>query len=84
MWSFVSFGKTVAETVTMLKETCKDEDKVKTSMSGLIISKEVKCLLKTSYVVAAFPQAELAKMLKKFTRLSCCQTIDKIYEIMGM
>jgi len=33
------------------------------------VSKEVKCLLKTNCVVDSLPQAELMKMLKKFTRL---------------
>ena len=44
-----------------LKHTC---------TSGLIVSKEMKCLLKTNRVVAALPRAELTKMLKKRTMLS--------------
>jgi predicted aconitase with swiveling domain len=39
-------------------------------ISGLIISKEVKCVLKTNCIVAAIPQAELTKMMKKLRRLS--------------
>jgi len=39
-------------------------------MSGLMVSKDVKCLLKTNRIVAAFPGSELIKILKKFNRLS--------------
>jgi len=49
-------GKTAAETVTMLKKAVKDKSMSKHKcMSGLIISKEVKFLLQTNYVVAALP-----------------------------
>ena len=62
--------KTAVTTVTMLKEAEKDKSISKqTCTSGLIISKEVKFLLKTNHNVAALPRAEI-KMLKKFTRLS--------------
>jgi hypothetical protein len=64
-------GKTAVETVTMLKEAVKDKSMSKhKSMSGLIISKEVKCLLKTNHIVVSLPQAEMTKMLEKFIRLS--------------
>jgi hypothetical protein len=33
--------------------------------SGLVISKEVKCLLKTYRIVASLPQAELTKNAQK-------------------
>jgi hypothetical protein len=49
-------GKTAVETVTMFKEAVKDKSTSKHKCrNGLIISKEVKCLLKTNYVVAALP-----------------------------
>jgi hypothetical protein len=64
-------GKTAAEIVTMLKEAFKDETMGKhKGMSGLIVSKEVKCLLKTNHVLAALPRAEVTKMLGKFAMLS--------------
>jgi len=62
-------GKTAV--VTMLKEAVKDKSMSKHKcMSGLIISKEVQCLLKTNHVVDPLPRAEIMKMLKKFIRLS--------------
>jgi len=49
-------GKTAAETVTMLKEAVKDKSMRKHKcISGLIISKEAKCLLKTNHVVDPLP-----------------------------
>jgi len=65
------FGKTAVETVTMLKEAVKDKCMSKHKcMIGVIISKEVKCLLKTNNVVAPLPRVEMTKMLKKFIRLT--------------
>jgi len=56
--------------------------------SGSVVSKEVKCLLKTHRIVASLPQAELTKkMLQKFTKLSLQSviwTIDGISEITGV
>jgi len=64
-------GKTAVETVTMLKEAVKDKSMIKHKcMSGLIISKDVKCLFKTNHVANPLPRAEMMKMLKKFIRLS--------------
>ena len=55
----------------MLKEAVKDKSMSKHKcMSGVIISKEVKCLLKTNHVVDPLPRAETTNMLKKFIRLS--------------
>ena len=56
----VKFGfllvKTAVETVTMLKEAIKDKSMSKHKcMSGFIISKEVKCLLKTNHVLDSLP-----------------------------
>jgi hypothetical protein len=46
-------GKTAAEAVTMLKEILRVKPWVKHEcMSGLIISSELKCLLKTYHIVA--------------------------------
>jgi len=45
-------GKTAVETVTMLKEAVKNKSMIKHNcMGGLIISKEVECLLKTNHVI---------------------------------
>jgi hypothetical protein len=64
-------GKTAVETVTVLKEAVKDKSMSKHKcMSGLIISKEVKCLLKTNHFLDPLQQAEMMKMLKKFIKLS--------------
>ena len=58
-------GKTAVETVTMLKEDAKDKYMSKHKcMSGLIISKEMKCLLKANHIVAPIPRAEMMNMLK--------------------
>ena len=72
LWNMVSFWeKTAAENITMLKEAVKDKSMSKHKcMSGLIISKEVQCLLKTNQIVDPLAQAEMTKMLKKFNRLS--------------
>jgi hypothetical protein len=49
-------GKIAFETVTMLKEAVKDKSMSKHKcMSGLIISKEVKRLLKTNHVLYPLP-----------------------------
>jgi hypothetical protein len=62
-------GKNAVENVTMLKEAFKDKAVVQHKCTcGSVVSKEVKCLLKTNCVVAVLPRAELTKMLKKFTR----------------
>jgi hypothetical protein len=63
-------GETAAETVTKLKEACKKPWVNLKCVSGLIISKELKYMLKANRIVAAIPRAELIKMLKKFTRMS--------------
>jgi hypothetical protein len=39
-------------------------------MNGLIISKEMKCLVKTTCILTTLPHSELTKMLKMFARLS--------------
>ena len=49
-------GKTAVETFRMLKEAVKDKSMSKHKcMSGVIILKEVKCLLKTNHVVDPLP-----------------------------
>jgi len=45
-------------------------------MSELIISKEVKGLLKTNHVLDPLPQAEMTKTLKKFIRFVLRQNIN--------
>jgi hypothetical protein len=54
--------------------------------SGLVVSKEVKCLLKTHRTVASLPQ-ELTKNVEKLARLSLQSVIwttDGISEITGV
>jgi len=78
-------GKYAVEIVTMLKEAVKDKSMSKHKcMSGLIISKEVKCLLKTNHVVDPLLPAEMTKMLKKVHQAvlaDCCQNNDEISAI---
>jgi hypothetical protein len=67
----------------MLKEALKEKSmSTHKCMSGLIISKEMKCLLKTTHVVAPIPQAEMMKMLKKFIRLSLQNVVGPLMKFL--
>jgi hypothetical protein len=78
-------GKTAIETVTMLKEALKDKSVSKHKcIYGLIISKEVKCLLKTNNVVAPPSTCRNDENVEKVHQSvleDCCLTIDEISEI---
>jgi hypothetical protein len=72
LWYSVSFWeKLQLELSQCLRKLYRIKPRVKRKcMSGLIISKEVKCMLKTNHIVANLPPAELMKTFKKFARLS--------------
>ena len=69
----ISFPSEMAEavTVTMLKEAFKYDAMGRTQVyKWFDCFKEVKRLLKINPIVAALPQAEMMKLLKKFAKLS--------------
>jgi hypothetical protein len=64
-------GKTAVETVTTLKEAVKFKSMSKYKcMSGLIISKEVKCLLKTNHVVDPLPRMKQVLKWRRFAKVA--------------